>query len=58
MNTEQELKEMVRQKYSEIALQNKDTNAASCCGSSCCSTEVYHIMTDDLDADCQQSMLG
>ena len=47
MNTEQELKEIVRQKYSEIALQDKDTNAASCCGSGCCSTEVYNIMTDD-----------
>ncbi len=47
MNTEQELKEIVRQKYSEIALQDKDTNAASCCGASCCSTEVYNIMTDD-----------
>ena len=47
MNTEQELKELVRQKYSEIALQDKDTNASSCCGSGCCSTEVYNIMTDD-----------
>jgi len=32
MNTEQEIKEMVRQKYSEIALQDKETNASSCCG--------------------------
>lgn len=47
MNTEQELKELVRQKYSEIANQDKDTNAASCCGSGCCSTEVYNIMSDD-----------
>ncbi|HYD22992.1 MAG TPA: arsenite methyltransferase [Flavipsychrobacter sp.] len=47
MKTEQELKELVRQKYSEIALQDKDTNAASCCGSGCCSTEVYNIMSDD-----------
>jgi len=47
MNNEKELKELVRQKYSEIALQDKDTNAASCCGSGCCSTEVYNIMTDD-----------
>jgi SAM-dependent methyltransferase len=47
MSTDQELKELVRQKYSEIALQDKDTNAASCCGSGCCSTEVYNIMTDD-----------
>ncbi|MCD6063220.1 MAG: methylase involved in ubiquinone/menaquinone biosynthesis [Flavipsychrobacter sp.] len=47
MNNEQELKDLVRQKYSEIALQDKDTNAASCCGSGCCSTEVYNIMSDD-----------
>src|SRR5262249_25857666 len=47
MKSEQELKEMVRQKYSEIALQDKEANAASCCGSGCCSTEVYNIMTDD-----------
>lgn len=47
MNNEQELKEMVRQKYSEIALQDKDTNTSSCCGSGSCSTEVYNIMSDD-----------
>ena len=42
-----ELKEIVKQKYSEIALQDKETNQASCCGSGCCSTEVYNIMSDD-----------
>lgn len=47
MNNDQELKDLVRQKYSEIALQDKGTNAAACCGSGCCSTEVYNIMTDD-----------
>lgn len=47
MKTEQELKNLVRDKYSEIALQDKDTNQASCCGSGCCTTEVYNIMTDD-----------
>jgi SAM-dependent methyltransferase len=47
MQTEQALKDMVRQKYSEIALQNKDTNEASCCGSTSCSSEVYNIMSDD-----------
>jgi SAM-dependent methyltransferase len=47
MNTQDNVKELVRQKYSEIALQDKDTNAASCCGSGCCSTEVYNIMADD-----------
>ena len=47
MKTALELKEIVRQKYGEIALQDKDVNAASCCGSGGCSTEVYNIMTDD-----------
>jgi len=37
---------MVRQKYSEIALQDRETNASSCCGSGCCSTEVYNIMSE------------
>jgi len=46
-STDNELKEIVRQKYSEIALQDKETNQASCCGSGCCSTEVYNIMSDD-----------
>ncbi len=47
MQTENELKELVRQKYSEIALQDKSDNQASCCGAGGCSTEVYNIMTDD-----------
>lgn len=47
MQTENELKEIVKQKYSEIALQGKEANQSSCCGASCCSTEVYNIMSDD-----------
>ena len=50
MNTDNEIKEMVRQKYSAIASQEKSDNTASCCGSGCCSTEVYNIMTDDYSA--------
>lgn len=46
-NTESELKELVRQKYSQIALQDKVTNQSSCCGASCCSDEVYNIMSDN-----------
>lgn len=47
MKTDEELKELVRQKYSEIALQDKATNESSCCGAGGCSTEVYNIMNDD-----------
>ncbi len=47
MKTDTELKEIVKQKYSEIALQNKEANQSSCCGAGGCSTEVYNIMTDD-----------
>ena len=47
METRDQVKDQVRQKYSEIALQDKETNQASCCGSGCCSTEVYNIMADD-----------
>lgn len=45
--SEKDLKEAVKQKYSEIALQDKEVNQASCCGSGCCSTEIYNIMSDD-----------
>ncbi|RYG53842.1 MAG: arsenite methyltransferase [Chitinophagaceae bacterium] len=42
-----DIKETVKQKYSEIASQDKEANASSCCGAGGCSTEVYNIMTDD-----------
>ena len=47
MKNSDEIKKMVREKYTEIATQDKDTNASSCCGSTCCSDEVYHLMADD-----------
>jgi len=47
METAEQLKELVKQKYSEIALQDKDTNQSSCCGAGGCSTEVYNIMSED-----------
>jgi hypothetical protein len=37
MQTENDLKEIVKQKYAEIALQDKEINQSSCCGSGCCS---------------------
>lgn len=51
MNTNaQETKDMVRAKYAEIALQDKGTNASSCCGAGGCTTEAYTIMSDDYTA--------
>ena len=47
MKTELELKEIVKAKYSEIALQDKETNMSSCCGAGGCSTEIYNIMSDN-----------
>jgi len=50
METAEHLKELVRERYSAIALQDKGTNEASCCGSGCCSIETTNIMTDDYHA--------
>lgn len=51
MKTEQEIKDMVKAKYSEIANQPKSQNLSSCCGatSSCCGDEVYNIMSEDYE---------
>jgi len=47
MKTETELKELVKEKYGQIADQSHAQNAASCCGSGCGSDEVYNLMADD-----------
>lgn len=48
MKNETEIKELVREKYSEIATQGKIQNASSCCGATaCCSGDVYNVMADD-----------
>lgn len=43
----EDLKRIVREKYSQIAKQETSANMASCCGAGDVSTEVYNIMTDD-----------
>lgn len=43
----EELKRIVREKYTEIAQQDTALNKSSCCGAGEVSTEVYNIMTDD-----------
>ena len=46
--TPEHLKQMVQEKYSQIAEQSKEVNESSCCGStSCCSTVDYTVMADD-----------
>jgi len=44
----EKLKEIVRNKYNQIALQDKQQNQSSCCGSTaCCDDMDYTIMSDD-----------
>ena len=49
MNNDAQLKQLVKEKYSEIAKQPKGQNIASCCGATaaCCGDDVYNIMADD-----------
>ncbi len=48
IETPEQLKQIVKDKYSLIAEQDKDMNAASCCGAtSGCSTVDYKVMADD-----------
>lgn len=51
MNTKQtseELKQLVQEKYGQIAEQSKSQNESSCCGATCgCSTIDYSVMADD-----------
>ncbi|MBK7869595.1 MAG: arsenite methyltransferase [Saprospiraceae bacterium] len=47
MKTELELKELVRQKYSELALQEKSLDDNGCCGTTACCGDVYNVMADD-----------
>lgn len=47
MNNEQELKELVREKYGEIAGQSRQQNLSSCCGAGASCQDVASIMADD-----------
>lgn len=49
MQSNDEIKKIVKDKYSEIALLD-NLSKSSCCGSGGCGTEVYNIMTDSYDA--------
>lgn len=45
--TSEQLKQLVKEKYGQIAEQSKGTNASSCCGATGCSTVDYTVMADD-----------
>jgi arsenite methyltransferase len=48
MQNETQIKELVKEKYSEIASQSKQQNLTSCCGATgCCGDDMYSIMADD-----------
>lgn len=47
MSTTEELKQIVKDKYTEIAQNGQSDNGASCCGATSASEEVCHIMTED-----------
>lgn len=47
MKKDQELKDIVKERYSKIAEQGKAENAASCCGATTPSNKIYNIMMDD-----------
>ncbi|TVZ26931.1 methyltransferase family protein [Gillisia sp. Hel_I_86] len=47
MKNEQELKNIVKERYTKIAEQGKAENASSCCGATTPSNKVYNIMMDD-----------
>jgi SAM-dependent methyltransferase len=48
MSTNEEIKEMVREKYGAIASQPKAENASSCCGTGCgCSGVEFSVMAED-----------
>ncbi|MFN8711943.1 MAG: arsenite methyltransferase [Bacteroidota bacterium] len=49
METSDQLKALVREKYTEIAAQDKITNSSSCCGATVSCGPVYNIMSDNYD---------
>jgi len=51
MNETTDLKDLVREKYAEIAKGDKAVIQASCCGATNSSQEVYNIMSDEYDME-------
>ncbi|MBC7848682.1 MAG: arsenite methyltransferase [Chitinophagaceae bacterium] len=49
MSQSENLKEIVKQKYGEIANQKVESNVSSCCGATSCGNDGYTIMSDKYD---------
>ena len=47
MKSEEDLKNVVKERYAKIAEQGKVENASSCCGATTPANKVYNIMMDD-----------
>jgi len=47
METSEQLKDLVKRTYSQIAEQSKEVNASSCCGATACCTVDHAVMADD-----------
>ena len=47
MRTEQELKQVVQEKYGQLAVEGKVEKASSCCGGGTSPNKIYNIMMDD-----------
>ncbi|MFZ6010622.1 MAG: arsenite methyltransferase, partial [Bacteroidota bacterium] len=47
METSEQLKQLVKEKYGQIADQSREENASSCCGAGCCGTTDEAVMAED-----------
>lgn len=47
METSEKLKQIVKEKYSQIAHQSKEQNESSCCGAGGCSTVDYSVFSEN-----------
>lgn len=47
MEIKKEIKEVVKEKYAEIAMQSKTVNEASCCGTGSCTGVDYTVFSED-----------
>ena len=59
MNTDNELKELVKEKYSQIASQSQTQNLSSCCGATgCCDADVGGIVALQVAELVEDRVLG